>query len=202
MDTQLKELIDKIKNDGIKTAEQNAERIVSRAREQAAAIVKEAEENARNLRHAAQSDAEKFKESGQVALRQAGRDLILILRSDIEKMFNAILQQQTAKVLDANSMKEAVITAIKNLSLAESEGVEILIPEKEFDAVENGLKKELADQMAKGCKHSPSQGFGCWVQNCCQKRFGILRFFRCGNRRHSCQLSESKTWEADNGIGE
>ena len=153
MDTQLKELIDRIKTDGIRTAEQNADRIISQAKEQAAAILKDAEENARNLRQNALADAEKFEQSGQAALRQAGRDLILTLKSEIEKMFNAILRRQTSKALDSDTMKEAVIAAVKNLS--EAQGLEIQIPEKELAAVESGLTKVLADQMAKGVEIVP-----------------------------------------------
>ena len=44
MDVQLQELIDKIKRDGVSSAENEAKEIVSKAEKQAAAILKEAEE--------------------------------------------------------------------------------------------------------------------------------------------------------------
>lgn len=86
MDVQLKELIDKIKNDGVKSAEENAARIISEAEEKASGIIRKARENADTLRDTARADAEKTERSGKEALRQAGRDLVLTIKAEISTL--------------------------------------------------------------------------------------------------------------------
>jgi len=158
MDVQLKELIDKIKNDGVKNAEENAARIISEAEEQAAVIVKEAKNEADKIRETAKADAEKSERSGREALRQSGRDLVLTVKGEIENLFGKVLVKETAGVLESGILSELVKSAVKSLSDAGHTDVDILISEKDFSAAEKGLTAQLGSEISSGIEIKPFKG--------------------------------------------
>lgn len=157
MDVQVKELIEKIKSDGVKTAEQQASAIIKDAEEKAAAIIKKAQDEAASLKVTAKADAEKSERSGKEALRQAGRDLILTVKGEIENIFGKILTQETASTLDGAVMEEAVANAVKALSSSDSD-LEVQIPESSMSKLESGLKSKLAKEFSNGIEIKPYKG--------------------------------------------
>jgi V/A-type H+-transporting ATPase subunit E len=158
MDVQLKELIDKIKNDGVKSAEESAARIISDAEEQAAAIVDKAARDADSLRKTAKADAEKAVRSGREALRQAGRDLVLTVKGEIEKLFGRVLEAETAQSLDSELMKQVVAAAVKTLADEQPGDFDVLIPQKTMEGIEAGLMSALSEEMSKGLEIKPFKG--------------------------------------------
>jgi V/A-type H+-transporting ATPase subunit E len=158
MDVQLKELIDKIKNDGVKNAEENAARIIAEAKEQAAEIVGKAQKDADKLRETARADVEKTERSGREALRQAGRDLILTVRQEVENLFAGVLEKETAGVLDAGLLSELVGSAVKALSEGGGSDFDVLVPEKQLSAVQSGLVSSLGAEIASGIEIKPFKG--------------------------------------------
>jgi len=158
MDVQLKELIDKIKNDGVKDAEESAARILSDAKEQAAAIIRNAQNDADKIRETAVADAEKSERSGREALRQAGRDLILTVKAEIEALFGKVLEKETAEVLDSSLLPELVSAAVKSLSSLDEADLEVLIPENRFSEAERALQARLSSDFASGVEIRPFKG--------------------------------------------
>ena len=158
MDVQLKELIDKIKNDGVKSAEENAARIIAEAEEQASVILRKAQNDADTLKETARADAEKSERSGREALRQAGRDLVLTVRGEIEALFGKVIEAETAKVLDGSMMSKAVSAAVNALAQPDAGDFEVLLPPEVLSGVESGLKANLATAMAAGLEIKPFKG--------------------------------------------
>jgi len=158
MEVQLKELIDKIKNDGVKSAEEKAEKIIRDAEERAAAILKKAEADAAVVRNTAKADAEKAERSGNEALRQAGRDLVLTVKGEIEALFSKVLESRTASALDAELMADAVSQAVKNLSDIEAADADVFLPEDRMAELESAVKTALSDTMASGLEIKPFKG--------------------------------------------
>jgi len=158
MDVQLKELIEKVKNDGVKSAEEKAAAIVAEAEEKAAAIVKKAQEEAALYKENARRDAEKMEQSGREALKQAGRDLVLTVRKEIESIFNKIIREKAAAAFDAKLMGEAVSYAVKALAGDSADNLDVLIPEKTFNEVEKALKSELSAEISSGMDIKPFKG--------------------------------------------
>ena len=96
MDVQLQELIDKIKKDGVASAQSSAAAIVAEAEKKAAAIVAEAEEKAAGIVKAAKSETERMEKASIDAVRQAGRNLILEFRDSITAELSALTASETA----------------------------------------------------------------------------------------------------------
>jgi V/A-type H+-transporting ATPase subunit E len=158
MEVQLKELIDKIKNDGVKSAEENAAKIIADAENRAADILRNAEEGAAKLRNTAKADAEKAERSGKEALRQAGRDLILTVRREIESIFGRVLQKEVAESLSGAVLADAVAAAVKNLSGENAADLDVLLPSEALSQVEGALQTKLASELAAGMEIKPFQG--------------------------------------------
>ncbi len=158
MDVQLKELIDKIKNDGVRSAEENAAGIIAEAKDQASLIVRDAQKDADGLRKTAKADVEKTERSGREALRQAGRDLILSVKGEIENIFGKVLEFETVQVLDGSLFSELVSAAVKQLSEADQGGIEVMVPENNFSDLEAGLVSKLGSEISSGLEIKPFKG--------------------------------------------
>ncbi len=158
MEYQLKELIERIKNDGVKDAEDNAARIISEAQQQATTIVKNAEEEARQIRTSAMSDAERAERSGAESLRQATRDLLLTVRESIEKIFDKIITAEVSRSLDQQLMTEAILAGVKCIKTDASGSIDVQIPESQYASLEPGLRGALAAEFAQGISIVPLKG--------------------------------------------
>ena len=155
MDVQVKELIEKIKNDGVKSAEESAAVIISDAEKKAAALVDKAEKDAAEIKSQAQNEASRMEQAGKEALKQAGRDLLLGVRKDVESLFDKLLKDDTAETLKGDSLKECVVSIMKSWSSEEVKDLTVLVPEKQLKDLEGNLKKELKSEIEKGLEIKP-----------------------------------------------
>lgn len=149
MEVQVKELIEKIKNDGVKTAEANAAKIIKDAEAKAEEIISKAKKDAAQSAVKAKEDAEKAEQSGKEALKQAGRDLLLNLQSRITVLFDKILKNEVTDAMDDKVMSEAISTLISSWK-GDVSDLSVLLSEKDYVKVENALKSKLSDQIKKG----------------------------------------------------
>ncbi len=158
MDVQLKELIDKIKNDGVDAARQEAEQIIARAETQAVEILDTARNEAELLRKAARADADKFERSSREAVRQAGRNLVLTVKDEIQTMFARVMEQETSRAMSADVMADVVKAAVGSLGSENAGKFDVLVPEARMKELEAGLRAALAGQMSAGMEIRPFKG--------------------------------------------
>ena len=92
-------LISRLRDEGVQSGREEAERLVTQAREEAARIVEAARAEAETLRSRATSDAAREREAAIAALRLAERDTVLELRQGI-----AHLEGREADVLVARAL--------------------------------------------------------------------------------------------------
>ncbi len=149
MEVQLKELIEKIKKDGVETAEGKALQIVKDAEVKAAEIVAKANSDASQIVAKAKEDAARSEQTGEEALKQAGRDLVLNLQTQITELFNVIIKDEVASAMDEKVLVETIVKLISSWKGDESK-IQVLVSEKDLDNVEKNLKAKLADKIKKG----------------------------------------------------
>lgn len=154
MDVQLKELIERIKNDGVQSAEQEAAKIVAAAQEKAQALIKEAEEKALLARKNAETEVQRLEKASRDALKQAGRDLLLSLEKRVSGLFKALLAGTTAEALTP-AVVEKLITTIAAGWKAEGP-VEIQVPSKDLRDLEASLRSKLAKTLKDGVEIVPN----------------------------------------------
>ena len=151
MDVQLQELIDKIKRDGVSSAENEAKEIVSKAEKQAAAILKEAEEKADSIIKNARAETERMEKASEDAITQAGRNLIISFRDGINKELSALVSAETEKVFDKDLLKKLVPETVKAWAAnPDAKDVSVLLSAKDLKALETGFKTALKAQISKG----------------------------------------------------
>ena len=91
MEIQLQELIDQIRKDGVEAAETQAETILKTAEEEAEKIIADAKSHAEKIISDAKAENERTVKSGEDAIRQAGRNLLISFRESVTKELNAVI---------------------------------------------------------------------------------------------------------------
>jgi V/A-type H+/Na+-transporting ATPase subunit E len=150
METQLQELIDKIKKDGLENAEQEAEKILADARRKADAIAAEAEEKAKSLRDKAKKEIQQQEHAGRQALTQAARDVIISLKKKITDIFDDILRRETEGAVKGRALEEIISVLVTEWVKKGSADIAVLIGPEDLKAIEANLIKRLQNEIRQG----------------------------------------------------
>lgn len=151
MDIQLQELIEKIKKDGVSSAETAARKIIADAEKKAASIVSDAEVKADSIIKTAKAETERMEKASEDAIAQAGRNLIISFRDGINKELSAIVNSETEKAMDKDLLKKLIPETVKAWSAnPDADDVSVLLPAKDLKALETSLKTALKAKISKG----------------------------------------------------
>jgi V/A-type H+-transporting ATPase subunit E len=146
MNVKLDSLIEKIKADGVDAASKQAEEILAAAKKDADDIVKKAKEKAEQYRKSAETDAENYQKNAEVAIQQAARDTVLVLKEKITAILEQALLADVDKTLDKNFLKELIVKVAE--VWAKNDDVEVLVGDVDVEA----LSAELKDALSKSIK--------------------------------------------------
>jgi V/A-type H+/Na+-transporting ATPase subunit E len=156
MSVQLSELIDRIKKEGLEAAEQDAARVRQQAEQQAARILEESRLQADSLISRAKAEALRFEQTGREGIRQAGRDVVLNLRKELETLFTSMLQARVSAALQGDAVKEALSALFRNWRAEGPLEHEVLVPAKTWDSLRDSLLAGLGDEIRRGLQIRPS----------------------------------------------
>lgn len=157
MDVQLKELIEKIKTDGVKNAEDQAAEIIRNAEIKSAEIVDNANKDAQKITDSAKTEAARSIQSGKEALKQAGRDLLLDVRGQMSVVFSGLIKSGTADSLSGKALSDGITSILKNWK-GDLEDISVLVSEKQLSEIEKELKSTLANEIKAGLEIKPYKG--------------------------------------------
>lgn len=149
MAEDIKGLIEKIQQEGINAAEAQAKEIENQAGQRAGGIVKEAEKQAKQLIDNAKDEIAKMKKSANASIGQAGRDLLLSLREEINLMLEKVVVSQVRTALSPDEMSKIIITLIKEMGIVKAGEAIVSLKEKDLKKVEGALLHNLADEVKK-----------------------------------------------------
>ena len=156
MDTQVKELIETIKADGVEAAEKQAQQIIAAAEERAQQIVEDANKKADSVRSEAENDRKRQEAAGMEAIRQAGRDLMLGLQSEITALFKVAVSEQTREAMSGAALQKAIETVISAWAGNDDREISVLLPEQQHKELEGALRASLGGKLAAGAEVLPS----------------------------------------------
>ncbi|MBN2658714.1 MAG: V-type ATP synthase subunit E [Spirochaetales bacterium] len=157
MDVQLKELIEKIKTDGVKTAEDKAAEILRNAEIKSAEIIDNANKTAQRIKEEAKTEAARSEQSGREALKQAGRDLIIDVKGQIGDLFTGLIKAGTAEVLTGKALTDGIASVLGNWK-GNVEDLSVLVSEKQLSEIDKELKSRLAKEIKAGLEVKPYKG--------------------------------------------
>jgi V/A-type H+-transporting ATPase subunit E len=163
MDAKLESLIEKIKKDGIEEAKRKAGGVLEAAKKEAGELIAEARAEARRITDAAAAEADKLKKNTEDSLRQASRDLVLALRSEITALFDRVFKKKAKEALSADFTRELIIKIVENWSKDKQVSLEVIVNQREKDKLKElvlaGLSQELKDAVAFKTSQDIAAGF-------------------------------------------
>lgn len=170
MDVQLQELINKIKKDGVASAEEAANALLGEAKDKAAAIVSEAQSKADEIIANAKKESERMEKASENAIAQAGRNLLLSFRDSLTKELSAIVESEVGKTYSSALLSKLLPETVKAwVANTDAADVSVLLPEAELKELESGLRAALKDEISKGLElkidNSISSGFRIGVKD-------------------------------------
>ncbi|OGX39978.1 MAG: hypothetical protein A2984_00490 [Omnitrophica WOR_2 bacterium RIFCSPLOWO2_01_FULL_41_12] len=156
MTEEIKDLIEKIQQEGIATAQQKAKEIEEEARIKAEKIIQEVKSQAEKLMQQASLAAKKAQESGQASLKQAGRDLLISLKKEINQLLDKIILTQVSSALSPQELAKVLSAVIKHYQQQIATEVKVLLKKEDQEALEKHFLKELKEEAKKGIVLQPS----------------------------------------------
>jgi V/A-type H+-transporting ATPase subunit E len=156
MDSQLKELIETIKSEGVESAEKQASQIVEQAEERAKQIVSDAENRADEIVRNAEQEAARREQSEKAVVEQAGRDLLLTLEKQVTEMFRSVVTSSTAEAYSQQVLEEAIVKLVSAWAEQQTNDITVLLSEDDYNRLEQSLRKRLADALKQGADIKPS----------------------------------------------
>lgn len=143
MAEDIKGLIEKIQKEGVQAAEEKARAITEAAEVKAKEIVENAKAGAEKLLSAAKNDIARRQESTNALLKQAGRDLIISLKKEVNAMLEKLILTAVRQALGAEELNRIIGALIKECK--GKEGVDIVVSLSKEDCEK--LKDEMLSRL-------------------------------------------------------
>jgi len=152
MAIELQHLIDRINQEAVEKGEQEANRILAQAREQAAALVREGEAAARAHREEAEKDSAVFVERSTRTLEQAARDLLISVGQAVENIIADIVSDATDEALDPDTLKRMMVKMAQ--AYAERNGtesrIEVLVSKEDQSELVRFFARQYRHRLVRG----------------------------------------------------
>lgn len=160
MEIQLQELIEQIKKDGVEAAENQAEAILLSAKAEAEKIIADAHAQADKLIADAKAENAKTVKSGEDALRQAGRNLLISFRESVARELKAIVSDNVSSVYSSDAFAKLIVNAVECWAgKPEAEDVSVILNSADLEKLESALLAELEAKMKNGVTLKATDNF-------------------------------------------
>lgn len=158
MSENLKGLLEKINQEGIKLAEGNRKAIEDKARANADKILENARRLADEIVKKAEAEAEKTKVKAELSVKQASRDLLLSLKEDIKKMLNKIIAGEINKALPNEEIAGILAGLIDKYveKNGHASDIKVLVKKEDLEKIKNTFMAKLKDKIKSGVEFKPS----------------------------------------------
>lgn len=147
MEIQVQELLESIKKDGIDQAESSANEIIRAAEEKAAGILADAEKRSSELRSQAEREAAQLKASGEAALKQAARDTVLSVRSQLESVFKLLVKTTVTETFKKDVLEKAIVELVKSWA---GKAQALVLSAEDEKALASSLKGKIGEALKDG----------------------------------------------------
>ena len=160
MEVQLRELIEQIKKDGVAVAEAEAKAILDAAEAEAQRIIADARSQADQLLANAKAENERIVRSGEDAIRQAGRNLLLSFRESVTRELKAVLGEHVAVAYSATALSQLILKIVAQWAMApDVEEMTVILSSEELQELESLLLSGMKEKMITGVTLQASDRF-------------------------------------------
>lgn len=158
MDIQLQELIEKIKREGIESAQTDAARLKADAEAEAQKIVDNAKKEANNIIAQAKSDADRSEKAGVAAVEQASRNLVLAFKGEIQGLLDRLVKDSVSSAFSLDLVKAVLPDVIKNWAAKNTDSLTVLLSEGDLKKLDDGFKSRLVSELKGGVDFKAGKG--------------------------------------------
>jgi V/A-type H+-transporting ATPase subunit E len=157
MAEEIRDLIEKINQEGIRAAEEKAQNIEAAAKQRADDILAQARREAEEMIAAAQDRIRREDEKGKTLLAQAGRDMLLSLRKEMNAMLGRIMVSDIQHALTPEALFTLVSEMVRNYSAGESSDVTVFLKEEDVQVLEKFFLNKLREETKKKIMLRPAE---------------------------------------------
>lgn len=151
MEIQLKELIDRIKNDGVAAAEAEAASIVEKAKAEAENIVAAARAESEKILSNARAENDRMVKSGEDAIRQAGRNLLISFRESVAKELEAVIGENVGAAYSKENLVKLIPDVVAGWAKnPDAEDLSIIMGSEDLKELEGALFAALKQRISNG----------------------------------------------------
>ena len=150
MDIQLHELIEKIKKEGIESAQAGAVKLKSDAEAEAKKIIENAKREADSIIAAGKTDAERSEKAGIAAVEQASRNLVLAFKGEIQGLLDKITAEAVSSSYSADVIKGILPDLIKNWAAKNTDSLNVILSEGDLKKLDGDFKARLNSALRGG----------------------------------------------------
>ncbi|MCM8797026.1 MAG: hypothetical protein NC923_04005 [Candidatus Omnitrophica bacterium] len=149
MAEEIKNLIEKIRREGIEEAEAQARKIQEEATKKAEEIISQATAEAQKIISRAKEEADKTVRNGKIALGQAARDLIISLKNEINALLQKIIVSHIQASLTAQELGRILSEIIKSPPKTQAEIV-VSLNKEDFNKLQGHFLGVLKEEIKNG----------------------------------------------------
>ncbi|MDD1711459.1 MAG: hypothetical protein LUQ37_11220 [Methanoregulaceae archaeon] len=157
MPEEIKDLIEKINQEGIRAAEAKAKAIEDEARQRSDAILSRARAEADAMISAANERIRREDERERALLAQAGRDLLLSLREEINAMLRHLVVRDIRQGLTPDALFRLLSEIIRNYNAKERSDIIVSLNKKDLELMEQHYMDKLRQEAARGITLQPGE---------------------------------------------
>jgi V/A-type H+-transporting ATPase subunit E len=149
MSQQVQELIEKIKTEGMRAADQKAREIEQQAQKNALKIIEEAKHEAQQVIARAKQETQKIQTSAQTSLKQASRDMLISLRKEIGRILQRIVAAKVSDVLTTQNLASLITEVVKKAVEGNPAGLDVSVSAKDLQELQEGFLAQLQKEIKK-----------------------------------------------------
>ena len=149
MAEEIRDLIEKINQEGIKAAEEKAQNIEAAAKQRADDILAQARLEAGEMIAVAKDRIHREDEKGKTLLAQAGRDLLLSLRKEINAILGRIVVSDIHQVLTPEALFKLLSEVVRNYKAGESSDITVFLNKEDLEHLEKNFLNKLREETKK-----------------------------------------------------
>jgi len=157
MAEDIKGLIEKINREGVLAAETKARAIEEEARLKAEEILAKARAEAQRLISEAKIKVQKDSQRGKALLTQAGRDMLLVLKNQLNAMLDKVINTEIREALNTEELFKTLSTLIQNICKQQDTSIVVSLSKEDLKKLEGGFLAKLKEQTKKEIVLRPAE---------------------------------------------
>jgi V/A-type H+-transporting ATPase subunit E len=154
---EIRDLIEKINQEGIRAAEGKARAIEAAARQRADEILIQARLEEERMIAAAEEKIRREEANEKALLAQAGRDLLLSLRKEIQAMLGRIIASDTGQSLTPEALSRLVSDVVHRYSPGEQGDILVSLKKEDLEILEKHFLHRLREETKRNIVLRPAE---------------------------------------------